>query len=105
MLTPSRPRRRGRPRRRNVVRVNAAYCLPAACGHLRSLSPSPVCYGGATVPHSKGLADLAVLLAKPGQDVHVLELYGSADRSGPAGTLVDRTALAAYRQRLRELDD
>jgi AAA ATPase domain len=59
----------------------------------------------ATVLHSKGLADLAVLLAKPGQDVHVLELYGSADRSGPAGTLADRTALAAYRQRLHELDD
>ena len=59
----------------------------------------------ATVPHSKGLADLAVLLAHPGQDVHVLDLQGSPDRSGSAGQLADRRALAAYRQRLHELDD
>ncbi len=57
------------------------------------------------VPHSKGLADLAVLLAKPGQDVHVLDLYASPDRSGPAGQLADRRALTAYRQRLHELDN
>lgn len=59
----------------------------------------------ASLPHSKGLADLAVLLANPGQDVHVLDLYGSADRTGPGGELADRTALAAYRRRLGELDD
>jgi hypothetical protein len=58
-----------------------------------------------TVPHSKGLADLSVLLAAPGRDVHVLDLYGSADRSGPAGELADRQALASYRQRLADLDD
>jgi hypothetical protein len=58
----------------------------------------------ATVPHSKGLEDLALILAQPGQDVHVLDLYRSADRSGPAGELADRQALAAYRQRLTELD-
>ena len=59
----------------------------------------------AALPHSKGLADLAVLLAKPGQDVHVLDLYGSPNRSGPAGQLADRRALTAYRQRLHELDN
>lgn len=59
----------------------------------------------ATLPHSKGIADLAVLLAKPGRDIHVLDLYGSPDRSGPAGKLADRRALDAYRQRLRQLDD
>ncbi len=57
-----------------------------------------------TVPHSKGLADIARLLTAPGTDVHVLELAGSADRSGPAGEVVDRAALAAYRRRLVELD-
>lgn len=57
-----------------------------------------------TLPHSKGIGDLARLLAKPGQDIHVLNLYGSTDRSGPAGQYADRTALAAYRQRLHDLD-
>ena len=59
----------------------------------------------AMVPDSKGLEDLAVLLAKPGQDVHVLDLYGSPERSGPGGELADRRALDAYRQRLTDLDD
>lgn len=58
----------------------------------------------ATVPHSKGIADLARLLAAPGTEVHVLELAGSADRSGGSGEVVDRSALAAYRRRLAELD-
>lgn len=46
-----------------------------------------VAYDGvhATVPHSKGMADLAVLLSRPGDDVHVLDLYGSPQRSGSAG--------------------
>jgi hypothetical protein len=58
----------------------------------------------ATVPHSKGIADLAVLLARPDRDVHVLELYGSRDTSGPTGTLIDREALLAYRRRLSDID-
>ena len=58
----------------------------------------------ATVPHSKGIADLAVLLARPDKDVHALDLYGSDDRSGPAGAVADRDALASYRRRLDELD-
>ena len=53
----------------------------------------------------KGLADLAVLLARPGVDVHVLELAdaGPHDRAGDA--LLDATARAAYRRRLAELDE
>ena len=58
----------------------------------------------ATVPHAKGLADLAVLLRRPGREVHVLELMASGARSAAAGTVIDRTALAAYRQRLVALD-
>jgi hypothetical protein len=65
-----------------------------------------VAYAGrtATVPHSKGLADIARLLATPGAEVHVLELTGGPDRSAPAGDVVDRAALAAYRRRVAELD-
>lgn len=59
----------------------------------------------ATVPHTKGIADLANLLARPDKDVHVLELYGSDDRSRPTGTLADRQALGSYRRRLRDLDE
>ena len=57
-----------------------------------------------TVPHSKGLADIARLLAAPGTDVHVLDLIDAADRSGRPGALTDRQALDAYRQRLADID-
>lgn len=59
----------------------------------------------ASVPHSKGMADIARLLSAPSTDVHVLDLMGAADRSGADGDIVDRQALAAYRQRLSDLDD
>jgi hypothetical protein len=61
--------------------------------------------GRATVRDLKGLADIALLLSRPGQDVHVLELMG-APAFGTAGDeLVDRRALDAYRRRLTELED
>ncbi|HVE45499.1 MAG TPA: AAA family ATPase [Acidimicrobiales bacterium] len=59
----------------------------------------------ATVPHSKGMADLAQLLGRPGEDIHVLDLYGSVVQSGGAGEMVDRQALASYRRRLSDLDE
>jgi hypothetical protein len=58
---------------------------------------------------SKGMRDLATLLARPGADVPALDLAGGgrpvvADR--PADQpILDATALAAYRRRLAELDD
>jgi hypothetical protein len=57
----------------------------------------------ATVPHTKGLADIARLLAAPGDELHVLDLIDAADRSGHSGDVIDRTALEAYRQRLTDL--
>ncbi|MGH3985434.1 MAG: ATPase, partial [Pseudonocardiaceae bacterium] len=53
----------------------------------------------------KGLTDLAVLLARPGTDVHVLELAGAGNHDRDAGTLLDATARTAYRRRLSELDE
>lgn len=53
----------------------------------------------------KGLADLAVLLARPGVDVHVLELAAAGPHDRDGGPLLDATARAAYRRRLTELDD
>ncbi len=54
--------------------------------------------------HTKGLADLAALLAAPDRDVHVFDLIGAAgaDRAD-AGTTIDATARAAYRERVQVL--
>ena len=57
----------------------------------------------AAVGHTKGMADLAELLRRPGRDVHVLDLVGSPARSEPAGELLDRRSVEAYRQRLADL--
>jgi len=59
----------------------------------------------AAVGHTKGMADLAELLRRPGRDVHVLDLVGSPARSGPAGDVLDRRSVGAYRQRLADLAD
>jgi tetratricopeptide (TPR) repeat protein len=53
---------------------------------------------------SKGLVDLHTLLARPGRDVHVLELAGAGHAEHDTGTLLDATARAAYRRHLSELD-
>jgi hypothetical protein len=66
-----------------------------------------ICFDGRTihVKHAKGLADLAVLLSRPGQSVEALELYAGPEAPRPSGTepVVDRQALVAYRSRLTEL--
>src|SRR2546426_7822646 len=65
---------------------------------------------------NRGLQYLAQLLARPGQEVHVLDLVaavhaepGQAARrhlaSTDAGTVLDATARAAYRRRLVDLRD
>ncbi len=60
------------------------------------------------LPPVKGMADLARLLAEPGREVHVLDLVappGGAPRQGDLGEVIDDRARAAYRRRLRELDE
>jgi hypothetical protein len=72
-----------------------------------------VSFGGSTtiVKHVKGMADLALLLPRPGLEVHVTELEAlpaglrSATRSSSRDETLDRQAVAAYRARLQELDD
>ena len=65
---------------------------------------------------TRGLQYLAQLLARPGQEIHVLDLVaavhaepGQAARrhlaSADAGTVLDATARAAYRRRLADLRD
>jgi hypothetical protein len=67
-------------------------------------------WGGTTarVRHSKGIADLAVLVARPGADVHVRELESDIGRLAPRAAsgeaVLDRRAVAEYRSRLVELE-
>lgn len=62
-------------------------------------------FGGqeATVAHTKGLADIARLLAAPASDIHALELFDAPVRAA-AGAITDRQALGAYRRRLADLE-
>jgi hypothetical protein len=50
----------------------------------------------------KGLRDCVALLARPGQELHVLELAGGVATAGPQAAL-DDTAVAAYRRRILDL--
>ncbi|MFE2302528.1 ATP-binding protein [Streptomyces sp. NPDC059445] len=72
----------------------------------------------ARLPDSKGLHDIAVLLGRPGTPVPAVDLAApggsaatgdpnSADLHAPGdlGEVVDATARAAYRRRLRELEE
>lgn len=54
---------------------------------------------------SKGLADLARLLAAPDRDVHCLELAGAAVEQGSTGEVLDAEARRAYEQRIRDLQE
>jgi hypothetical protein len=58
----------------------------------------------ARLKHTKGMADVSMLLNHAERDVHVFDLVGGsgADRSG-GGELIDATAKAAYRQRIEQL--
>lgn len=55
---------------------------------------------------AKGLADLGVLLSRPGESVDALQLYAGAEapRESSSEPVVDRQALVAYRFRLTELE-
>ncbi len=56
---------------------------------------------------TRGMEYLARLIERPGVEVHVLELVGSADHAdrGDAGELLDADATRAYRARLDALRD
>lgn len=65
----------------------------------------------ATVPDSKGMRDLAALLAVPGREVPVLDLVEAAGgppaaaAGGDVGERLDKPARDAYRQRLADIED
>ena len=58
-----------------------------------------------TLPHLKGLADIATLVARRGQEVSALELAGGSAPPGVAvDAMTDLQALDAYRRRLDDID-
>jgi hypothetical protein len=57
----------------------------------------------ATVRASKGLADIARLVAAPGHEVHCLELIGAGVAEADTGEVLDAAARRAYDDRGREL--
>lgn len=65
-------------------------------------------FGGrqAHVRHARGLSDLAILLARPGEEVHVLELLGEGSIAPASGAdaVLDAKAREAYRERIADLD-
>ncbi|HEX7135366.1 MAG TPA: hypothetical protein VF228_22515 [Iamia sp.] len=93
---------------RGVVRAAPA---PAASDEARTGTFRPrgdvweVRLGGdlTSVKGTKGMADLARLLARPGVEVHCLEMVGAAVEEGSTGEVLDEDARRAYEQRIRDL--
>jgi hypothetical protein len=55
---------------------------------------------------AKGLHDLATLLARPGEDIHVLDLAGSAIRERDSTVpVLDARARAEFKRRITDLDE
>lgn len=56
-----------------------------------------------TVKATKGIDDLARLLASPGTEIHCLDLVGAAVDQASTGEVIDEQAKRAYEERIREL--
>jgi hypothetical protein len=85
--------------------------VPAVSGGTMTLRPGPagvwfVGHDGteAPVPARRGLEHLHTLLARAGQEVPATRLVGALVDESDLGPIADRTALAAYRRRLAEID-
>ena len=65
-------------------------------GHAGSTAP---------IPARKGLVHLHTLLSQPGTGIDALALAGGAVIESDLGLRADATALAAYRRRLRDVED
>jgi hypothetical protein len=54
---------------------------------------------------SKGVADLAVLVASPGREHHCLDLIGAGAQEGSTGEVIDAAARRAYEARIGDLQE
>jgi hypothetical protein len=55
------------------------------------------------LPDAKGLRDIAALLSAPGAEVHALDLLGMAGQKLGADPVLDETAKAHYKARLKQI--
>jgi hypothetical protein len=64
-----------------------------------------ITHGGQTIHlrATKGLGDLARLVAEPEREVHVLDLFGAGVEEASTGSLLDATARRSLEDRIREL--
>jgi hypothetical protein len=101
----------GRPQ----VQVSSPIHIQVAPAHtpataIRDGNTWELTFGGAVgrVRDSKGMRDLAALLATPGTELHVADLSGGAPPRPAARTagdnVLDRRALVEYKRRIDELD-
>jgi hypothetical protein len=56
-----------------------------------------------SVRSSKGIVDIARLIAVPGRDVHCLDLMGAVLEDTSTGEVIDARARREYEERIREL--
>jgi len=84
---------------RTVTRQVAVF---ASDGEIWTIS-----YAGSTVflKATKGMDDIARLLARPGDEIHCLDLAGAAVTDQSTGDVIDDTARRRYEQRIRELHE
>ncbi len=80
----------------------AAALSPDAAVFCREGAVWTLTFEGTTVrlPDAKGLHDLAVLLAKPGGEVHCSQLMGAAVEQTDTGPVLDAAARRSYEQRI-----
>jgi pimeloyl-ACP methyl ester carboxylesterase len=94
----------GEGQRKEASRGHAAETLLRRDGDVWTLR-----FGGRQVllKDAKGIGDLARLLLRPGEAVHVLEILGGAHPQGAARAepSLDRKALASYRTRLADIEE
>jgi predicted ATPase len=57
------------------------------------------------VAATRGMDDLAVLLARPGREIHCLELAGARALESDTGNVIDARARQEYEARIRDLQD
>jgi hypothetical protein len=92
------------------ARVETSATAPEGSGGAALLSEGAtwaVTYGGKTrrLRDGKGVRDLAVLLARPDDEVHCLELVGGVDVGSEAGPALDDQARRVYQRRIRDLQE
>ncbi|HUP70071.1 MAG TPA: AAA family ATPase [Acidimicrobiales bacterium] len=83
-----------------------AAAAGAVCRHEGDVWSIEHCGRTARLRDAKGLHDLAALLARPGEDIHVLDLAGSAIRGSDSSVpVLDARARAEFKRRITDLDE